>query len=257
MTTSLTHVIQCTLDSCRRQRTLAESMDPLPFSKRLQELLRQRGLDGSQAWLSERSGVDRSLISRIITGERPPTAETLQALAPALGVEVSALVAGTDAARRLSAVADHVRRSDYEEAVGKVIEYEAKIRDLEARRRSLDDQLTRERETRRHAEQDANMARATAERSEQELLELREQHETQSSELSRHREALQRAISEFSTLKSRVTELERELGETKKSSRASALLAGVAAVTGVATLAHFLGDTPPPQPQSRPRKGTK
>lgn len=230
-------------------------MDPLPFSERLQELLRGRGLEGSQAWLSERSGVDRSLISRIITGDRSPTAETLQALAPALGLDVVALVAGTDAASRLSAVADHVRRSDFEEAVGKVIEYEEKNRDLEARRRSLDDQLMREKQARRAAEEALNVARAAGEKAEQELVELRDRHEVQSDELRRHREALQRAISEFSTLKSRVAELERELGETKKSSRVSALLAGVAAVTSVATLAHFLGDPPPPQP--RARKGTK
>jgi transcriptional regulator with XRE-family HTH domain len=230
-------------------------MDPLPFSQRLQELLREHEPEGSQAWLSERSGVDRSLISRIITGHRPATAETLQALAPALGVDVASLVAGTDAASRLSAVTDHVPRSDFEEAVGKVIEYEEKNRDLEARRRSLDDQLIREKQARLAAEEATDLAREVGEKSEQALAELRERHEAQSGELRRHREALQRAISEFSTLKSRVAELERELGETKKSSRVSALLAGVAAVTSVATLAHFLGD--PPSPQPRTRKGTK
>jgi transcriptional regulator with XRE-family HTH domain len=233
-------------------------MDSLPFSQRLQELLREREPEGSQAWLSERSGVDRSLISRIITGDRIPTAETLQALAPALGLDVAALVAGTNAASRLSMVADHVRRSDFEEAVGKVIEYEGKIRDLEARLRSHDDQLTREQQARRGAEEAANVAVAALEKSQQELLELRERHDAQSTELHRHREALQRAISEFSTLKSRVAELERELGETKKSSRVSALLAGVAAVTSVATLAHFMGDPPPPSPPPpAPKKRTK
>ena len=64
------------------------------FHRRLHELLGKRGPDATQAWLSERSGVDRSLISRLMSGDRLPTAETLICIAPALEVTVEQLVGG-------------------------------------------------------------------------------------------------------------------------------------------------------------------
>lgn len=226
-------------------------MDVIPFGERLDKLLRERGADGSQTWLADRSGIDRSLISRILNQERIPTAETLQALAPALGLDVATLVDGTDAAGRLSAVADHVRRSDYEEAVGKVIEYETRIRDLEARCRSQEEMVSAEAAARRTAESATEKERAESERKGAKLSELDRRHEAQTKELARYKVALQRALADFSTLKTRVADLQGELGKASKSSKTSALLAGVAAVTGVATLAHFLQDEGPTKPPPR------
>jgi transcriptional regulator with XRE-family HTH domain len=233
---------------------ISSAMHVLPFSSRLQELLTRQGPVGTQAALADRSGIDRSLISRMVKGERLPTSETLQALAPALGVGVAELVAGTDAESRLAEVSDHVRRSDYEEAVGKVIEYEGRIRELEGRARAQDEQLHREHAARRTAEDLFEAQRAAREKAEATLAELQGRHESQEQELARYKDALTRALAEFSTLKSRVEALQAEVGRSKDSSKVSALLAGVAAITGVATLAHFLGDTPSSKPSRK--KGT-
>jgi hypothetical protein len=71
--------------------------------------------------------------------------------AAALELDVDELVEGTNAEGRLAAIADHIRRSDYEEAVGKVIEYETRIRDLEARCRSQEEVVGTESRARRAA----------------------------------------------------------------------------------------------------------
>lgn len=225
-----------------------------PFGDHLHELLQRRGPEGTQAWLSKRSGIDQSLISRIIRGEREATAETLQALATALGTDVASLIAGTDAAGRMSAVGDHVRRSDYEEAVRKVIEYEGSLHDCRAVLRSREEQLAEEVKARRQAERDAEQERISAEQARDDLADLQELHDLQAQELERYKQALARALAEFSSLKSRLADLEAELGDTKKSSKAGALFSGIAAVTGVATLAHFLGEDPPPPPPRKPRR---
>ncbi len=212
------------------------------FGDRLRGVLTNRGGEGTQAWLAHRSGIDPSLLSRILRNERVPTLETLRALAPALEMDIRELVAGTPAETRLAAGGDHVRRSDYEEAVGKVIEFETKIRDLEASGRSLEETLATERKARRHAEEEAKHAQAELERLLAALRELRERWDAQGHELKRYKSALKRALTQFSALKTRVDELQRELGKTRVSSQVGAVLAAVAAVTSVATLAQFLGD---------------
>src|SRR5689334_12662804 len=125
------------------------SNDLTKFGDRLREVLEARG--ATQAWLAERSGIDRSLMSRFLGNDRVPTLETLQALAPALEKDIADLVAGTTAESRLSEGAAHVRRSDYEEAIGKVIEYESRIRDLEAQNSSLRQSVEQEQAARRRA----------------------------------------------------------------------------------------------------------
>ncbi len=222
----------------------------IPFGQRLSELLETQGEHASQAWLATRTGLDRSLISRVIRGERPPTAETLQCLATALGVDVAALVAGTDAETRLEEAADHVRRADYEAAVGKLIEYEGRVREVENRLRATEEALVSERETRKQAERAAAAAQQELEQAVAHVTALRAQSEAQARELVRYQHALARAVAQFDALKARID-------ETKNSSKAASVLAGIAAVTGVATIAHFLGDdeAPVPEPKKpRPRK---
>lgn len=221
---------------------------PVPFGERLVELLEAQGEHASQAWLATRTGLDRSLISRVIRGERPPTAETLQCLAPALGVDVAALVAGTDAESRLDETADHVRRADYEAAVGKLIEYEGLVRELENRLRASGEGVATERESRTHAEREATSAKQELEHIMVKLGELRARNEAQAREVVRYQAALARAVAQFDALKARID-------DTKNSSKAASVLAGIAAVTGVATIAHFLGEDETPAPATRkPRR---
>jgi transcriptional regulator with XRE-family HTH domain len=228
----------------------------VPFHLRLQELLERQGADATQSWLAERTGVDRSLISRVMRGERLPTPETIQSLAPALGVDAKDLVAGTNAEVRLQEGGDSVRRSDYEGAISKIIEYEGTIRDLEMRVGTLSDTLVKEEKARKSADSTAAESRAEAERATSNLRELQARHEAQRLELGRFQQALARAVSEFSALKKQVTDLQKELAATKQSSKTAALLAGVGAVTSIATLAHFLGNdtssaAKPPQESAR------
>jgi XRE family transcriptional regulator, regulator of sulfur utilization len=62
----------------------------MPFADRLKAL--RAAADLSQAELARRSGMHLMGISKLETGNRQPTWETVQALADALGVEVAAFL---------------------------------------------------------------------------------------------------------------------------------------------------------------------
>jgi transcriptional regulator with XRE-family HTH domain len=234
---------------------MAAQATPIPFGDRLRNRLADLGDHATQAWLSKRSGIDSSLISRIMASGRAPTLDTLQALAPALELDVADLVSGTDAEFRLAASSDHVRLSDYQEAVGKVIEYESKIRDLEARARSQDEAFNKERSARLSSDEEVAALRAKYEQSESLLAEARQKSTLQQANLDEYKIALKRAISEFSALKSRIDELQSELGKTGQSSKVNTILAGIAAVASFATMAHFLGkDEAPKRKNSQAKK---
>jgi transcriptional regulator with XRE-family HTH domain len=240
----LTPVTEKDLRECLRQITLsgmATEAPPIPFQIRLLELLEGLGPHATQSWLADRSGIDRSLISRLARGEREPTIETLQCLAPVLGVEVDALVAGTDAQARLENGGDSVRRSHLEGAVSKMMAYESTIADLEARCRTLGETVAQEQASRKSAEQAARSATAAAEHAATNLRELHARFDAQGKELARSRDMLAQAVADLSALKKQGMELERELQQTQKSSKATALLAALSAATGMATLTHFIG----------------
>jgi transcriptional regulator with XRE-family HTH domain len=229
----------------------------IPFHRRLQELLEQRGGDATQAWLADRSGLDRSLVSRLMRGDRMPTAETLLCIAPALEVSITQLVTGTDAEDRLEDASSLVRRSDYEGAVKKVIEYEGVIGDLRVRLGSLEETLGHSERSRRAAEQDRAQATADGDRARTELRGVRARLQQQQAELERYQHALARAVAEFGALQTQLNALKKELGDAKNSSKAAAVLAGIGAVTGVATLAHFLDGAPrKPGPRATKRRNT-
>ncbi|MGO8994559.1 MAG: helix-turn-helix domain-containing protein [Polyangiaceae bacterium] len=83
-----------------KQETLAE---------RIQRLREAKGW--SQAQLAEEADMAPAAVSRLVTGERPPRMEHLLALARALGVTLTELTIGTDAA---GALRDWISRDDYE-----------------------------------------------------------------------------------------------------------------------------------------------
>ncbi len=70
------------------------------FGRRVLRLLAESGR--SQAWLVETAQLSSSVVSRLVRGDRLPTFEHVAAMAPALGVTVDALVAGTDAAQKIA-----------------------------------------------------------------------------------------------------------------------------------------------------------
>jgi transcriptional regulator with XRE-family HTH domain len=223
--------------------------DLVMFGDRLRDALHHRGADATQAWLSERSGVDRSLISRIVKNDRIPTLDTLQSLAPALGIDLRELVAGTNAESRLQEGADHVRRSDYEDLLQLNIVYSAKTRELEETVHQLEQSaqqqasaIEEERRGRRVAEAQRSDLEASCDRLAAQAAKANATVVAMRTELHRYKTALHRALAQFSALKVRVDELQRELGETRKTSKAGAILSGVAALAGVATLGYFLRD---------------
>src|SRR5688572_26191325 len=103
----------------------------IPVRERIQSLL--EGLGQNAAWLSDKVGVARSTITRILNGDRHPLAETLQDIAVALGLTLEQLVLGTDAEDRVAQAKRYVARTDYEDAVRKVVEYERRANELEVR----------------------------------------------------------------------------------------------------------------------------
>src|SRR5258708_7428468 len=115
------------------------AIQPMQIGQRIQDHLDE--LDKTASWLADRVGLPRSTITRVLNGERNPTPETLQEIAPVLGVTLAQLVAGTDAAERVEEAQNLVARKDYEAAVRQVIEYERKANDFSVRVRELGDEL--------------------------------------------------------------------------------------------------------------------
>ena len=66
-----------------------------PFCDRLRWLMARSGF--TQVQLSRNSGVERSLLSRYLSGNRPPTAGALELLGAALELNATTLAVGTDA----------------------------------------------------------------------------------------------------------------------------------------------------------------
>lgn len=222
--------------------------EQLLFGDRLHSLLELTG--ETQAWLADRSGLDRSLVSRLIKNDRLPTGDALRSLAPVLGIDLAEFVRGTNAEHRLDDAATAVRRADYEEALGTIIDFERKNRDLEARIRTLTETVKIEQLARQRAEKAAGQVDSL----QGQLAALRTESDAKSVEIVRYQHALGRAVAQFGALQRQLDDVRTELGESKSSARMASVLAGIAAVTGAASLAHFLSDDPEPQRATRRSK---
>lgn len=221
---------------------------PIPFGQKLQTLLDRLQPQRTQAWLADMTGLERSTISRLIRGERNPTFETVQCLAPVLGLTVEEMVQGTDAQSRLQEATQLVRREDYEAVVQKLVEYEGRLNDAEMKLRAETSTRTQDEERWKKAESERREAQDQAEAAQRELVGARERAQQlqfelsrSQSELTRYQKALHKAVAEVSMLRANLQQMAKELKETSQSSRTAALLAGIAAVTGVVTAASFLG----------------
>lgn len=202
----------------------------LPIGRKVQALLDQLGQTPS--WLAEKVGVSRSTITRILKGERNPTPETLQEIAPVLGLTVAQLASGTDAAERVKDAKDLVARKDYEDAVRKVIEYEARAHDLTTRVRELTTELGDERSRSRRLQKDAEHEVATMREEREEARRKAAQHQE---DARRYRDAFEKAVVDVAQLREQVRELGSAVDAGRKTGRIGAILAGVAAAVSVAS----------------------
>lgn len=217
---------------------MSEAGEPVKFSQRLHGLLEQSGM--SQAKLAERAGVERSTISRLIKGDRTPGMETLQLLAPVFNMDVAQLVQGTDAAAKLTDSAAMIRRQDYDAAVQQMMKYEEQVHDLQRQLHAAQEALLKGQSDRSRAGTELCAMQFNLEVAQRDLQLERQRSADQGQELKQYRTALQRAVADVSSLRGQLEDLAQELKDTAKSSRTTAILAGVAALAGVVTAATYL-----------------
>ncbi len=224
-------------------------MPLVPFKDRLRELIEQHGL--TQAKLADLAGVDRSTITRLVKGDRAPTMETLGYIAPVFKMKIPDMVNGTDAQARLTEGAAMVRRQDYDEAVKKMVEFELKVTDLERKLRSTETALASGQQDRAKNNADLCMLQFKWETAERDLQAERDRTAELNQDLRRHRDALRHAVGDVSSLRGQLEELAQELKDAAKSGRTTSILAGVAALAGVVTMASYLAsdDTRKARPQ--------
>lgn len=225
------------------------------FGQRLQALLDENP-ERNQAWLAEKTGLERSTISRIIKGERSAAPDTLQTLAVALALTPAELVAGTDAEARLAAVSSVVPRATYDAVVKTLLDYEGRIADLERRLRHFDADEVENRATIQKLRRE--LAAAVSEREElQRAVERLQARLTETElDLERHRDALKKAVADVASLSARLQKIATDSSSAATTGAIAAALASVAAVAGVATLAHYLASAEPhptgPMQRERP-----
>lgn len=214
----------------------------IPFKDRLRQLLDEKHpRSGGQAWLAKASGAERSTISRILAG-RLPSQETLELIAPALGLTVEELVRGTTAESKVRSGPDFVSQEHYSEAIAKMLEFERRATDAEALLRERARTVHDETERRRRAEEENAQNERTS-------RDLRDQLSRAHSEIShlqhrvrRRTEALEKAVRELNELRTRVAELKEVADDSRKAGRVTAILAAVAAFTGVVSMATYLNE---------------
>lgn len=214
-----------------------------PFGQRLRSLLGQLEPSRNAAWLAEQSGLSRSTISRLIKGDRNPTLDTAQCLAPVLGVEVEQLLQGTDAEERLGEPTRFILRDHYDQVVHKLVEYEGAAsearRQLEDCRRSCQESKDAQRTlNQRLRAKERELAAAITDRDF-----ARGRAELLDRDLRRHRVALHKAVAEVGLLREKVAELARQVHQTKSAANLGRILAGVGAATGLFTVASLLRES--------------
>lgn len=222
------------------------SHQPIPFGLHLQGLLAKHDPPLSQAVLATKTGLDRSLISRIIRGARKPTNDALQYLSGYLRIPVDELVRGTDAEGRVESASPMIPRELLEEALRERNDSEGRATEFknlaEANQERLDGEIRR----REIAEMAARDALYRLESKERDLTAAKGTMQDLDSQLKKYRIGLELAVAELATVRAQLRELADELSSTKKTSRTAAILSAISAVTGAATVAYFLSRSDSP-----------
>lgn len=215
---------------------------PVRIGKRLEQRLAELGHNA--AWLADKVGVPRSTISRIISGDRNPTAETLQEIAPVLGLSLAQLVVDTDAAGRVKEAQELVSRRDFEEAIRQVLKYEQQSNDLSARIRDLESELAQEVSRRHRATKEAEQCRTELEQAVHDVGRSRREALHNERDARRYREALEKAVADVARLNTQLTELGAAVDVGRRNGRVAAILAGVAAVVSIANYLRSEDESP-------------
>jgi len=221
----------------------------VPFGQRLIQCIEALRPPRTQAWVAEETGIPTSSISRLISGTRNPTPAVIESLAPVLGLEPGQLVAGTDAEARYLHSGDFVKKEIYEAAAQQLAVDQFQIAELQEQLAAFPSVSSKLGETLR----ELDLVRRDA-------SELRTDNKQLRSDMQRYRHALEQAVAAYSTLQGQLKTLADELSDTRKSSRASAILAAVGAFTGAVTVTHFLAKaseskaSPSDRTKKKPRK---
>ena len=198
----------------------------MPVGARIAELLESLGQ--TPAWLAERSGFEKSTISRILHGQRTPSTQTLAAIAPWLGVSLDQLVEGTEIAKRVTETAELVARSHYEGAVRQMIQFERAANIAE-------DHLRAEREIARLEAERRRDVEARLEVVEKERDEARRVASRHEEDARRYGRALEFSLADIARLKTEIVELGKAVSASRRTGRITTILAGAAAVASAAT----------------------
>ena len=107
------------------------------FGVRLDRLLREQSR--SQAWLVAHSKLTSSVVSRLVRGDRLPTAEHVAAIAPLFGMSAAQMVADTDAESRVAEASQYVTRAHFESVHRQLVDAESEIEQMEHKLAGLRD----------------------------------------------------------------------------------------------------------------------
>lgn len=213
-------------------------MSQVSFAEKVKSLLSEA--NQSQAWLAKQAGIDSSVISRVMRGERGATPEVIISIAGVFGTDPSILVKGTDAESRFTESGEWVPKHVFMAVAQKLGDYEAQLNERDEQLRTAKVASARERTRKRELEAELSTTHFALQRSQNDLEDTRAHNVSLQSELRAHRQGLGRAVAEVTSLKAQLNALATELSSTKQSARTSTILAGVAAAAGVVTAAHFL-----------------
>ncbi len=201
------------------------------FGQRLHRLLAVSGR--SQAWLVDTARLSSSVVSRLVRGDRLPTFEHVAAMAPALGLTVDALVAGTEAAQKIAEASQYVTRDHYEAVHRQVVEQAGWIGELESQlsaARSEHSQASAQHRTAHQALSDK------LEQTARELSQANRELAGAKLALRRHQAALHHAASDVAVLHGKLAAVSAARTDP---TRLAAALAGLDAI-GNATAAAYL-----------------
>lgn len=239
----------------RREHVLGvnETQAPVPIGRRIEQFLKDA--DKTPGWLADTAGLERSTVLRAIRGERQPTADTLAVLAPALGVTLAQLVAGTDAAGRVKDVEELIPRRHYQAALDEVFAYEAKANDALRRAREHEEVAKQDRAAVREARAEAEGMRRELARLEFERNEAMRRAASSEHDARRYRDGLEKAVQEVARMQEQLREIGQAVDESRRTGRVTAILASIAAAVSVA---QFLtNDEPAARDESSPPQDQK
>ena len=228
------------------RRDVDGTSSDIPIGARIAQLL--QGLHKTGSWLAETAGLERSTVQRAIKGTRQPTVDTLAVIAPALGVTLAQLVAGTDAAARIKDAEELIPRRHYDAAVREVLTYEARANEAVRRARELEEVLGQERSRTRTARAEAEGLRGEFGRLEAERNAALRTAAASEHDARRYREGLAQAVKDVAHLREQLRELGQAVEESRRTGRVTAILAGAAAV---ASVAQYLRGDAERSPRSR------